>query len=118
MRTSMFVIFILLLTVSCTQETTFNPSNERALYPVECDYSPILYGSIQIYSADSNQIESIDINYEYVPFGTYYVKLPNDQYHFKVTSDLSRQTSYSTLELNSGERAVDLWACESLGKLL
>lgn len=106
------IIFIAYMLLSCEQETTVRPSNERVLYPAECDYSPIPYGSIKIYTADSQLVDKIEVDYDYTPEGAYYIKLPNDTYLFEVVSDFSGKSAFITLALNSEVRHVDLEACE------
>lgn len=106
------IIFIAYMLLSCEQETTVRPSNERVLYPAECDYSPIPYGSIKIYTADSQFVASIDIDYEYTPEGAYYVKLSNDTYLFEVVSDFSGKSAFITLELRPGDNSIDLVVCK------
>lgn len=109
---SLFAAVFSIFLLSCEQEPTVTPSDERVLYPAECDYSPILYGSIKIYTADTQFMARLDIDYDYTPEGAYYIKLPSDTYHFEVTSDHTRKSSFITLALNSEVRHVDLEACE------
>lgn len=109
---SLFAAVFSIFLLSCEQEPTVTPSNERVLYPAECDYSPIPYGSIKIYTADSQLVDKIDVDYDYTPEGAYYIKLPNDTYIFEVISDYSGKSAFITLALNSEVRHVDLEACE------
>lgn len=109
---SLFAAVFSIFLLSCEQDPTVTPTDERVLYPAECDYSPILYGSIKIYTADTQFVARLDIDYDYTPEGAYYIKLPNDTYIFEVISDYSGKSAFITLVLNSEVKHVDLEACE------
>lgn len=109
---SLFAAVFSIFLLSCKQEPTVTPSDERVLYPAECDYSPIPYGSIKIYSADTQFVARLEIDFDHTPEGAYYIKLPSDTYLFEVVSDFSGKSAFITLELNSSVGYVVLEACE------
>ncbi len=106
------ILFLTLLLFTCTPYTDPTPTKERAIYPTECDYSPIEFGSIHIYDTDSTFLSSIEIDHQYVPLGAYRINHENDTYLFKLHSDYTNKTAFFKITIHLKTQNIDLNICD------
>ncbi len=105
------IVFVFLILISCSPYDP-SPSTERAIYPTECDGSPIELGYLKIYDTDSTFLTSIDIDHQYVPTGTYYIDLTSGTYIFKLHSDFTNQTAFFNIAIHLKTQNIDLNICD------
>ena len=101
----------ILLILSCTPYNP-SPSTERAIYPYECDGSPIEFGTLKIYDTDSTFLHSIDIDNQHSPTGTYYIDLENGTYLFRLHSNCTNKSAFFKISTNLNTINIELNVCD------